>query len=417
MPIPVSEQVPDHLLQALGISDQRKALARLRKLDVDLPREGRMTGDLDGLIDDGHQIRRFRIDAQLARDDARDVEDILDDLHLSLRIAVDDLDRLADARLELTLTQDGRPSDDGVQRRAQLVRHGREELVLDAVRLLGSARHALGQGAGGLLAHELARRLLGRAPRRQVTRHLGKTQRLPRVVAQHADHDVGPEARAIFPDSPAFLLEAPFPAHRVEDQLRLALGAILRGVEHREVSADDLGSLIALRLVRSGVPRRHVPRRVEHEDRIVGDGIDQVMKALLGAPQGLFRRSPLAQITRDLAEPSQRAIVVVDRGEHPVGPEERAVLAHPPALFLDVAVVTLGGEHLRGLAGSDVVGRVELGEVLADDLVRLVALDAFRSGVPGEHVTLRVEQEERIVGDAVDESPIVIGRNGAAKAD
>src|SRR5690349_7147551 len=41
--------------------------------------------------------------------------------------------------------------------------------------------------------------------------------------------------------------------------------------------------------------------------------------------------------------------------------------------------------------------RVELREVLSDDLVGPIALDAFSTGIPGQDVAIDVEHEDRVV--------------------
>src|SRR5215213_8839152 len=46
----------------------------------------------------------------------------------------------------------------------------------------------------------------------------------------------------------------------------------------------------------------------------------------------------------------------------------------------------------------------------ADDLVRLVALQVRGPGVPREHVSLRVQSEDRVVADGGDEQAIQLGR-------
>jgi len=68
-----------------------------------------------------------------------------------------------------------------------------------------------------------------------------------------------------------------------------------------------------------------------------------------------------------------------------VGPEARAVLADAPTFVLDA---THGGRNLElplRLPGRLVRVRIELPEVVADDLVRLVALDPLgpRSSTTG----------------------------------
>src|SRR5271165_1497401 len=44
---------------------------------------------------------------------------------------------------------------------------------------------------------------------------------------------------------------------------------------------------------------------------------------------------------------------------------------------------------------------IELREMLADDLVRRVSLDPFRSRIPANHSTFRIEHEDRIITGSV----------------
>jgi hypothetical protein len=102
------------------------------------PRRRRWAHRLDGGVDDRRQIDLGHLDPQLAGDDARDVEQILDEIGLHLGVALDGLERaLLLGLVELPRAEEARPAEDGVERRAQLVRDRRQELVLDARRPLG----------------------------------------------------------------------------------------------------------------------------------------------------------------------------------------------------------------------------------------------------------------------------------------
>jgi hypothetical protein len=86
------------------------------------------------------------LDAQLAGDDARQVEDVLDQLGLRARVALDGLPApsVPSRACSVREPQHVRPADHRVQRRAQLVRKRRQEFVLGAVGRLGRlARLAL----------------------------------------------------------------------------------------------------------------------------------------------------------------------------------------------------------------------------------------------------------------------------------
>ena len=48
------------------------------------------------------------------------------------------------------------------------------------------------------------------------------------------------------------------------------------------MAADDLGRLVTLDALGAEVPRDHMTRRVEHEDGVVTDALDEETEALVG---------------------------------------------------------------------------------------------------------------------------------------
>jgi hypothetical protein len=94
---------------------------------------------------------------------------------------------------------------------------------------------------------------------------------------------------------------------------------------------------------------------------------------------------------------------IAHRRDDDVGPEERAVLPQPPAFVLEAA---LGGGDLQFLLRNtllDPLLRIEAREVLAEDLVLTIALEALRSGVPADDSPVGIEHENRVVDDAFDQ--------------
>ena len=65
-----------------------------------------------------------------------------------------------------------------------------------------------------------------------------------------------------------------------------------------------------------------------------------------------------------------------------MGPEPRAVFAQTPAFFFKPTVRRRRFQRAFGQAGLAIFGRVEPGEMLADDLVAAEALDPLGAGVP-----------------------------------
>src|SRR2546430_1487707 len=91
------------------------------------------------------------------------------------------------------------------------------------------------------------------------------------------------------------------------------------------------------------------------------------------------------------------------RGDDYVRPEAAAVLSDPPALLFDAPFGTGDFEIVLRLTILLVLGRIEEREMLADDLVRPVAHDALRPGVPGANIPRWAEHEHRVIRDVADE--------------
>ena len=137
----VGQEVPDHLLQAVGIAGDRPRARLEQELQAD-PLRARRRGSPSRPPPSTTAVRsRARdVQAQLAGDDAGDVEHVLDELGLRPGVAVDDGHRAGrGVGLQVALHQQRGPAHDGVQRRAQLVGQRGQELVLQPVRVLGLA--------------------------------------------------------------------------------------------------------------------------------------------------------------------------------------------------------------------------------------------------------------------------------------
>ena len=136
----VRQHVAEHLVQPLRVAVDRRQVGRheLRERRSACASAAGST-PLTTLSTQLRHERPAALDLELAGDDARDVEDVLDQLRLQLRVAADDVDGLADrvrAR-DRAAEQHLHPAEDRVQRRAQLVRERGQELVLEAARFFG----------------------------------------------------------------------------------------------------------------------------------------------------------------------------------------------------------------------------------------------------------------------------------------
>jgi hypothetical protein len=118
-----------------------------------------------------------------------------------------------------------------------------------------------------------------------------------------------------------------------------------------------------------------------------------------------LRLSLLRHVASDLPKADQVSVVAADGVEDHACPEAGAVLAHAPALGLVAARRAGGFDRLGWDAHVDVLRRIEAAEMLSDDLVGTITLDAFRAGVPVGDLAFGIEHEDSVVGDALDEQP------------
>ncbi len=173
-------------------------------------------------------------------------------------------------------------------------------------------------------------------------------------------------------------------------QLLLAAAGrhVLGGPKAREVLAQDLLGFEAFDPFGAAVPGGHVPLRIQHEDGVVLDGVDQQAKAFFAAPKLLVRLPPRRRVARDLREPDVLTVRAVERGDDDVGPEARAVFANAPTLVLHSPVPQGLGQQASRFPLQAIFGRIKCFDAPPDDLVGQVAFDELGSDVPGPHPPL-----------------------------
>src|SRR6266542_819049 len=133
----VRQQVPEHLLQAIAVPRNGIDIVDLT-VNRDVLGFGGWRDGVERRVHHVAQAHRREVQPQLAADDPRDVEDVLDQLRLRHGVVADDAQRALRRRgIRLARREQVRPAEDRVQRRPQLVRQGREELVLHPVDGLG----------------------------------------------------------------------------------------------------------------------------------------------------------------------------------------------------------------------------------------------------------------------------------------
>ena len=150
----VVDQVGQDLAQSRDVADDPIGYALVDAVGEFEFLGGRGDGEqVECFLDAGGQVDRLQFEVHLARLDLGEVEDVVDDGEKSLAGGADRGEVVALLRLQRRLQQEAGHADDAVHRRADLVRHGGEELALGAGGGVGlelcAAKGVLGFDAGG----------------------------------------------------------------------------------------------------------------------------------------------------------------------------------------------------------------------------------------------------------------------------
>ncbi len=220
----VAEQVPKHLLDAAGVAlDHTSDEARFG-LERDAFCLRCRTHDVDCGVDHAVDVDEFEIQAQLSGDDAAHVEQVVDDLILGDRVARNGFRGVRRAlRVEAAGAEQATPTQHGVQRRAQLVTHRGQEIVLDPggffraisrftqhLRLGSRALFVqLGDAACLLQASDGEPFLLALLAVGEVTVTFAKPTSDLSLSRIGGNHDVRPKREPSLANPPALVFEAP----------------------------------------------------------------------------------------------------------------------------------------------------------------------------------------------------------------
>ena len=157
----VADQVEEHLFEPADVAEHDR-IWRGRELQLDPLGRGGGHHRLDDVPQQLAKVDLVALERQPPAGDAREIEQVVDQLCLPRRVVVNGLERACgDRGRQRALLKHRRPSEHRVERRAQVVRHDRDEFVLEAV---GGFR--LGAGASAP-TRTTAR---GRAPVRSAAR-------------------------------------------------------------------------------------------------------------------------------------------------------------------------------------------------------------------------------------------------------
>ena len=127
-------------------------------------------------------------------------------------------------------------------------------------------------------------------------------------------------------------------------------------------------------------------------------------KLFAGLGQLLLRVVSLGRVSDDISETDQFVIIVSDRDERTGYEKRRTVLPNTPFLNFMLTLLNRQFERAVWFPATALIRTVQYSEMLTNDFVRLVADDLLRGDVPAGHASGRVEQENGIIGNALNEN-------------
>src|SRR6266478_6274428 len=115
-------------------------------------------------------------------------------------------------------------------------------------------------------------------------------------VPQRRDHDVCPETRAVFTDSPPFVLALSALSCFRKFLFGLATRHIFSRIKHREVFSDDFLRAVAFQALGASIPADHVTQRVQAENGVLLHAFHERIEAFVAFKQGQFCKLALCNI-------------------------------------------------------------------------------------------------------------------------
>ena len=198
----IRQEIPDDLLQTLRVARDGHARPIDGGLQLDALRGRGRRHCFQRILNYACEIDRPHVQAKLAGDDPRDIEDIADELFLELGISLDRLeDRGETLRANRSPSQHLRISQHRIERRAQLVGEGGQKFVLEPIRGLGLVLGHRERGhfvrdnddrihAPGVIEHGLVDKVevgvLGLAARTAIQRHVHGLPDIGFAIETHA---------------------------------------------------------------------------------------------------------------------------------------------------------------------------------------------------------------------------------------
>ena len=111
--------------------------------------------------------------------------------------------------------------------------------------------------------------------------------------------------------------------------------AVFLGVEKTKMLSDDFVRTITLDTLRARIPRDDDPVRINLEDRVIDDRIDEPPKACITFCKSYAGLLPIGYVPGNLGKADELSGFITNGINYRQGPEAAAVLANAPAFRLE----------------------------------------------------------------------------------
>ena len=162
------------------------------------------------------------------------------------------------------------------------------------------------------------------APLRHVAGNFGVAAQPPAGIAERRHHNVGPEARALLTEPPAFVFHPAFGLRHAQKLLGPVGFCVFGEKEIREAPAQAFLVRVAVNPARARVPTGNAACGVERDDCVVSNVLKNQAEALLAFPLDLLRAFANADVTPDRLD-SDGPSVFVDQPRADLEGDQAAV--------------------------------------------------------------------------------------------
>ena len=189
----------------------------------------------------------------------------------------------------------------------------------------------------GQVAPVLLQQALSLHPFGDIARYLGKADELTTLVADWIYHDECAKSVSVLSHAETFGFKSAVAHRTLQRPCRQTSLAVFLGVKKTKMLSDDFVRVIPLDTLRARIPRDDDPVRINLEDRVIDDRIDEPPKACICFCEMFEGLLAVCYVPGDLGKANEFSGFIANGINHRQGPEAAAILPYTPAFRLEAS--------------------------------------------------------------------------------